>query len=278
MGYDLHIHSTYSDGTLKPGQLIVKALERGLSGIALTDHDSVGGIPEALEATEAYGDACRHFTFIPGVELTTDYEETEVHILGYNFNYQDDRLVKKLDLIIAGRNERAKLILKKLNNHGISLSWEKVSSQTSGRFVGRSHIFKAMEDSGFVKKEQIRETFNYYLGKKGVAYIPHLEITTVEAIALINDTGGVSVLAHPGRMGDDGLIQRLVDYGLQGIEVYYPVHTREMEQRYLEFAVKYHLVVTGGSDYHGAFSSVKMGESQVAELSPEIMRASSRHL
>ena len=261
MGYDLHIHSTYSDGTLKPKQLILKAMERGLAGIALTDHDTIGGIREALEEAQSH-----NYIFVPGVELTTDYEENEVHILGYNFNYQDERLVKKLDIIVKARNERAKLILKKLKSHGISLAWEKVKAQTSSRFIGRTHIFKAMAASGLVKKENDHATFEYYLGKKGIAYVPHMEIGTMEAISLINESGGISVLAHPGRMGDDHLIAQLVSAGLKGIEAYYPTHSAEMTQRYLAVAAKYNLVVTGGSDYHGAFSTVKMGEAQVEKL------------
>jgi 3',5'-nucleoside bisphosphate phosphatase len=261
MGYDLHTHSIYSDGTLKPAELIIKAIDRKLQGIALTDHDSIAGIHEATV------EALKHqYILIPGVELTTDYGSTEVHILGYNFALGNDQLLQKLEKIVEARNERAKLILKKLKQHNLSLSWEKVQARTTSRFVGRTHIFKALEGEGMIAREHRQGAFEYYLGKSGVAYVPHQEIGTIEAIQLINNIGGISVLAHPGRMDNDALIPELITYGLQGIEVFYPSHTPQQTVKYLEMTKKYHLVATGGSDYHGALSQTKLGDAQVAEV------------
>ena len=261
MGYDLHTHSIYSDGTLKPAELINKAITKGLSGIALTDHDSIGGISEA--AMEA---AKHKYTFVPGVELTTDYGASEVHVLGYNFDLHYQLLLSKLERIVESRNERARLIIKKLKQHNLPLSWEKVRAQTTSRFIGRSHIFKALEREGMISKEHRQGAFEYYLGKNGVAYVPHDEIGTFEAIELINNAGGIAVLAHPGRMNNDSLIPEFVAGGLKGLEVYYPTHNPQQTAKYLELAQKYHLFCTGGSDYHGALSHARLGDAQVEEI------------
>ncbi len=261
MGYDLHIHSIYSDGTLKPAELITKAILRGLDGIAITDHDTVNGIMEALQESEKQG-----YAFIPGVELTTDLGNSEVHILGYNYDLNNRRLISKLEKVVEGRNERARMILKKLKQHHMAISWEKVRAQTTSNFVGRSHIFKALEKEGLIAGEHRKKAFEYYLGKNGVAYIPHQEIGAIEAIQLINNAGGIPVLAHPGRMGNDSLISELVEAGLKGLEVYYPTHTPEQTAKYQKIARDMKLLITGGSDYHGALSQTKLGDGQVEKL------------
>ncbi len=261
MGYDLHTHSTYSDGSLKPGELIQKAVKSGLDGIALTDHDTVAGIAEAVSEAEKY-----QFTFLPGIELTTDFGDFEAHILGYNFDYTNQNLLQKLETILESRNERARLIIKKLNKARIPLSWEEVKAETHSRFVGRAHIYRALQSSGLIPGNTGREAFGYYLGKNGIAYVPHQEIGTFEAMELINESGGIPVLAHPGRMADDQLIAKFVKKGLRGIEAYYPTHNAEQTETYLKLAVKYQLIVTGGSDFHGAFSQTKLGDAQVKEV------------
>jgi predicted metal-dependent phosphoesterase TrpH len=262
MGYDLHTHSIYSDGTLKPAELITKAINRGLQGISLTDHDSVAGIHEATQ------EASKHqFILIAGIELTTDYGTNEVHILGYNFDLKSELLLEKLEKIVEARNERAKLILKKLKQHNLPISWEKVQARTTSRFVGRTHIFRALEGEGLIAREHRQGAFDYYLGKSGVAFVPHQEIGTLEAIKLINNAGGISVLAHPGRMENDALIPELVASGLQGLEVFYPTHTPQQTAKYLAMATKYQLFTTGGSDYHGALNQTRLGDAQVDDIS-----------
>lgn len=261
MGYDLHTHSTYSDGSLKPGKLIEKAIKKGLDGIALTDHDTIAGIAEAVTAAEK-----QRFTFLPGIELTTDFGNSEAHILGYNFDHTNPKLLQKLDAILKSRNERARLIIKKLNEARIPLSWEKVKAETNSRFIGRAHIYRALQSSGLIPITAGREVFGYYLGRNGIAYVPHQEINAFEAIELIIEAGGIPVLAHPGRMADEALISNFVKNGLQGIEAYYPTHTMEQTEHYLKLAAKYKLIVTGGSDFHGAFSQTKLGDAQVEEV------------
>lgn len=262
MSYDLHIHSIHSDGTMRPEELVRKAIARGLTGIALTDHDTVTGISDAVISANQLG--CE---LIPGIELTTDYGASEVHVLGYDIDYQFPPLLEKLKLIIDSRNERAKVILKKLNKHRIPLTWEKVRAKTTSKFVGRSHIFRAMEDSGLIDRSHRQAAFEYYLGKSGLAYEPHHEIGTFEAITLINSVSGIPVLAHPGRMENDTIIPTLVEAGLKGLEVYYPSHTPDMVDRYLAMTDRYQLFATGGTDYHGlASSTVKIGDYQVQRI------------
>jgi predicted metal-dependent phosphoesterase TrpH len=261
MGYDLHIHSTYSDGVFKPVELIEKAMSRGVTGIALTDHDTIAGISEALE--EAWR---RNFEFVPGIELTTDYGSTEVHILGYDFDLQAPKLLSKLDVIVEARNERARIIVEKLNKFGIPLAWEKVLAKTTSKFVGRTHIFKALEAEGLFHPEHRQDAFEYYLGNNGLAYEPHREINTFEAVELIAASGGIPVLAHPGRMENDRLICELYEAGLKGLEVYYPSHTPDLVTRYLEIANRYHLFVTGGTDFHSSLNQIKIGDYQVKEI------------
>lgn len=261
MGYDLHIHSIYSDGVFKPVELIKKAMARGVTGIALTDHDTIAGIGEALDEARR-----RDFEFIPGVELTTDYGPTEVHILGYDFDLQAPKLLNKFNLIVEARNERARTIIKKLNKHGIPLTWEKVQAKTTSKFVGRTHIFKAMEAERLIHPEHRQEAFGYYLGSNGLAYEPHREIGTFEAVELIITAGGIPVLAHPGRMENDRLIQELHEVGLKGLEVYYPSHTPDLVTRYLKIADRYHLYVTGGTDFHSTLNQIKIGDFQVKEI------------
>jgi predicted metal-dependent phosphoesterase TrpH len=263
MSYDLHLHSTCSDGSLPPQELVRKAKIRGLTGMALTDHDSIAGLAEAaLEAARIGLD------FLPGIELSTDYGPLEIHILGYYFDPQNHALLAKLKTIIDSRNQRARLIVQKLNEQGIHLTWEQVLAETTGQFIGRNHIYLALANAGLAKPVAgFSRPFDYYLGNTSPAYVPHQEIGTLEAIAIIREAGGVPVLAHPGRMGDDSMIPQLVDCGLQGLEVYYPTHGREMEAKYRNLARKYRLAATGGSDYHGSFSPIRIGDSRVADIS-----------
>lgn len=255
-GFDLHMHSVYSDGSLTPAELVEQAADLGLDGFALTDHDSVDGQEEAMVSATNH-----RILFISGVEITTDYGTKEAHILGYNIDYHLPELVAKFETIIAARVKRAKQIIAKLNRHRIPLTWEMVSERTNGRFVGRPHIFKAMEALDMVDPLQRNRYFDYYLGQNGVAYVPHQEIETAEAIQLILKAGGIPVLAHPGRNGNEALIVDLVKYGLKGLEVYYPAHNPEMIKYYLDLAERYHLYATGGSDYHGDLGHARMGEA-----------------
>jgi len=262
MGFDLHTHSRCSDGNSTPEELIREATAKELEGIALTDHDTVAGIAAAAAEAEHTG-----FRFIPGIELTTDFGTKEAHILGYGFDWRHPGLTRKLETIIAAREERAKQIIARLNKRLIPLDWETVKSCATGGFIGRPHIFKAMELKGYIDRDHRDEYFNYYLGQDGgVAYVPHLEIETEEAVELINEVGGIPVLAHPGRIGSEEFLRELIGFGLKGLEVYYPAHSPEQTAHFRELAEKLGLYATGGSDYHGKPGRAELGAAQVPAL------------
>lgn len=259
MGLDFHTHSTASDGSLSPEELVKAGVDLGLDGIALTDHDTIAGLDQALAAGKHHG-----LPVIPGIELTTDYGEEEAHILGFGFDRNDPPLNAKLQKILESRIERARGMVERLRRAGVNLAWDEVFAHTNGFYVGRPHIYRALKQKGIIGEDPLGHAFNYYLGSKGIAYLPHQEIATFEAIALIRNAGGVPVLAHPGRMNRPDLLMALVKNGLAGIEVYYPSHRPQDVERYRRFAEKYDLLVTGGSDYHGEFGRTVLGQSQVA--------------
>ncbi|NLY90375.1 MAG: PHP domain-containing protein [Firmicutes bacterium] len=260
MALDLHTHTIYSDGLVTPEELVKRAKEKGLTGIALTDHDTVDGLPSFLTAGREIGLSC-----IPGVELSTELEGVEFHILGYQINFEQAELRHRLEQVIAARRERARGMLALLAKHGLPLSWEEVTQGTPNAFVGRIQIYRALKKKKLIGPDPDRKAFHYYLGSQGVAYLPHRELSTLEAIALIRAAGGWPVLAHPGRLGEDRFIPFLVDHGLAGLEVYYPEHTRDQTRKYLALAQELGLFVTGGSDYHGVPEERELGDGQIDE-------------
>lgn len=267
MGLDLHTHSTASDGKLTPAELVNRAMMTELDGIALTDHDTVAGLDEAIRTGTTAG-----FAVIPGIELTTDYGDEEVHILGYGIDRNRPRLLEKLDKILISRLERAEGMLKRLERAGVHLTMEQIRVFATGEFVGRPHIYRAMKAQGIIGEDPQRKAFQHYLGTHGLAYLPHREIESLEAIELIRDAGGLPVLAHPGRMGRADFIRRLVEHGLAGLEVYYPSHTPAQIRQFAKLAKEFELIMTGGSDFHGDPDGTALGVSQASREFLEIIR------
>lgn len=251
---DLHTHTTSSDGRLSPDNLVALAKERGLGGIAVTDHDTVLGLPEALAAGDKHD-----LLVIPGIELTADSPRSEVHLLGYWIDHHHPRLCQRMAEVAGARVTRAKEMVRKLHEQGFNVSWETIT-QIAGPsgFVGRSHIFRAMVEEGLVPVENKNAVFREYLGKNGLAYVSHDYLPWEEAMELILEAGGVPVLAHPGRMEDAlELLPVLVEAGLMGLEVYYPTHASAEVSRYRGMAERYHLIPTGGTDFHGDTSGAQ---------------------
>lgn len=262
MGLDLHTHSLASDGSQSPREIVIEAQQLGLDGLAITDHDTVDGLSEAVETGRIL-----NYPVIPGIELTTDHGDQEVHILGYAIDWQAPHLLEKLRRIIDAREERARGMVERLRRAGVHLSWEAVRQGAPGKFIGRPHIYRAMREAGIIGDDPLRKAFDYYLGNHGVAYLPHREIETFEAIELILSVGGLPVLAHPGRMTHLHLLPALCESGLIGLEVYYPSHTPPQVKRFLKLAESHRLLSTGGSDYHGLHGRSRLGEAQApAEL------------
>lgn len=254
---DLHLHTIFSDGTYTPEELIEKARQAGLVCIAIVDHDTVLGIRPALDAVKE-----KDIEVIPGIELTAQYQGLEIHILGYLIDYKNKNLIEKLDVLKKNRIERIYKIADKLKNMGINLNAETVLSLAQHGTVGRLHVARAMVEEGLIKSSA--EAFQKFIGDKCPAYVLGFRLSPYEAIRLIKDAGGIPVLAHPHSLNRDDLIPKLIDYGIMGLEVYYPEYAQSMVNNYLNLAKKYNLLVTGGSDCHGdAKPEVKLGSIKI---------------
>jgi len=260
---DLHVHSTFSDGSLTPTQLVERARTVGLKAMALTDHDSMSGLDEFLSACrEAEGGPIG----IPGVEISADVPHGTLHMLGYFMDAHNQAMAGMLRDIREGRRIRNEKILTKLNEMGLQLSWDEVNafaSHCGDDVVGRPHFAQAMVARGFVSSHE--EAFERYLAKGQPAYTDRFRLSPEESLKIIRGAGGVPVLAHPSTLKlSNGALRTLVKdlaaLGLQGIEVYYSEHSPRQIQQYLSLAREYALVATGGSDFHGGLNpAIELG-------------------
>ncbi|MBM7613738.1 PHP domain-containing protein [Alkaliphilus hydrothermalis] len=241
---DMHTHTTASDGVLSPKEIIDYAIEKELQGIAITDHDTVAGIAEAI----AYGDSKEDFLVIPGIELSTDHEGEEIHILGYMIDYKDKDFLNLLNLLKNERRERAIKIIKKLNALGFTMTFEEVKKLTEDGNIGRPHIAKVMIEKGYVSN--VKLAFEKYLNKDGPAFVPRYKITPAEAIKEIKRVGGYAVVAHPGLIRYNHTLQQIIEAGIDGIEVFHPDNSDTKYDYYMGLAEKNGLFITGGSDFH----------------------------
>ena len=264
-GADLHIHTDFSDGTMSPGQVVKEASRLNLRTIAITDHDTV----DAIEIAQIVGNM-EGINIIPAIELSSYYRPADIHLLGYYIDTKNSTLLEKLAELRSERVERIKKITKKLRAIGVKVEHQEVFDVAKEGSPGRLHIADVLCNKGYC--HSIRETFQKYLSDHGPAYVPKVTLTLKEAIELIISSDGVPVLAHPGVTKRDTLIPKMVEYGLQGIEVYYPTHQPDAVKRYKRIAKKHDLVVTGGSDCHGnrkpdiALGSTKISDGLVDKI------------
>lgn len=250
---DLHTHTTASDGLHTPADVVQLAKEAGLQAVAITDHDTVAGIQEALEAGTALG-----IEVVPGVELSTVADGADIHILAYYADHRDSLWLERLESLRTVRDTRNQMMIDKLNELGLSITLEEVmdaareevSNRPSGATVGRPHIAAVLVRKGYVA--DIREAFDRYLKSGAAAHVNPPRLHPFEALEWIREAGGTSVIAHPGLYGNDALVEELIKRGVQGIEVYHSDHSSEDEQRYSRMVEKYSLIATGGSDFHGS--------------------------
>ncbi len=271
---DLHIHSTASDGQLSPAGVVRKAAETGLTVIALTDHDTVDGIPPALETAKTFP----ALTVIPGVEINTDVAEGEAHILGYFVDYHHPELLAALAKLRDSRQKRAQRMITKLRNLGLPVDWERVKEITGTGSIGRPHIAQAMLEKGYITS--FKEAFTRYIGWGGPAYVEREKVAPDEATRLILRANGLPVLAHPFTVTNpQTIILELKASGLVGIEVYYNNYTAEEIKKLVSLADKYHLITTGGSDYHGPDinDGTTIGSADVPLESADQLRALAKH-
>ncbi|WP_031514507.1 PHP domain-containing protein [Desulfofalx alkaliphila] len=245
MAADLHIHTTISDGSDTPEQVVNRALELGLQYIAITDHDIVDGVN--LARIEARG---KGIEVLAGVEISCFYGENEIHVLGYFKQPNHPELLAVLDEMRDYRLIRAQKIIDKLSGLGLNIKWERVQELAGEGSLGRPHIADALVEKGFIPN---RETaFKKYIGRGCSAYVPRKKISPVDAIKLISRAGGVPVLAHPGTGECGYILPELIEHGLKGLEVWHPHHSPIQRQYYLKQCQEKGLIPTGGSDYHGA--------------------------
>lgn len=253
---DLHAHSTASDGALSPTAAIAAAHAAGLSAVALTDHDTLAGIAEAQVAADACG-----LRLIAGVELSVHLGKDEVHLLGLHIR-DVDSLQNNLEIFRGHRRTRAESIVAKLNAVGIGVTVEAVLAAADGGAIGRPHVARALIAGGFVK--DAREAFDRYLAAGKPAYVDKERLEIADGIALIHEAGGIAVLAHPGGDGRREMIEPLAKAGMDGVEVRHPSHSRDDEQRLTALAAHFGLVISGGSDWHGAMQGGRvLGAMQV---------------
>ena len=243
---DLHIHSTASDGRFSPAEIVHKAVELGLTVIAISDHDTVEGIAPALEAAKAFPG----LKIIPGVEISTDATSGEVHILGYFVDPANHELQVALERFRKSRRERAKEMINKLGDLGIHIDWQRVQEIAGGNSIGRPHTAQAMLEKGYITS--LGEAFTKFIGQGKIAYVERERVSPVEAIQLILQAHGLPVLAHPLTVQNpERMVAELKAAGLVGIEAYYDGYTTDEVNRLTSLADRYNLIATGGSDYHG---------------------------
>ena len=246
---DLHTHSTFSDGSDTPAELVALGAQAGLYAMALTDHDNLRGVPAFLQACQEH-----RILGLSGVEISAEVPSGTLHILGYGLDPAHAELLHHLDRVLDGREWRNEQILRRFNELGLALTWEEVASLAGEDVVGRPHFARALQKRGYVSSTQ--EAFEKYLGKGKAAYVDRYRLTPAEGLRMIRAAGGVPVIAHPSTwIAVDAMLEpalaELKALGLGGIEAYYPEHGQEKTITYLRMAAKLGLLVTGGTDYHG---------------------------
>ncbi len=242
---DLHIHTYYSDSTSSPQEVVDDALKAGVSCIAITDHDIVEGVLPTIEAARGHA-----LEVIPGIEVSSEFEGVDIHILGYFIDIDKGPLVDKVELFLDGRVKRMKQMLMNLKAVGVNnIEYEEVAALTKSRAVGRAHLAALLIEKGWVSS--MKAAFEKFLGPDCPGYAPKYQQTPFEAIDLINQSGGVASMAHPMLTQKDELISRFAKAGMGGLEVYYPNCTDTITQFYEKLAKKHGLIATGGSDAHG---------------------------
>lgn len=239
------MHTTFSDGTSTPEQLLSMVRGSDLVAFSVTDHDTLDGY-RAIRDLRADEDP----ELVPGLELSVTVDSGDMHILAYLIEPENGRLAETLSGFQQRRSERGRLMVDKLNALGIEVTYEDVEKHSGGGVVGRPHVARAMFDRKSTRYYE--EAFERYIGYDGPAYVPKANLTPDEAINLVHGAGGLAVLAHPAIDGKDKYVEMLVDLGLDGIEVYHPYHSQGLVDRYKHMARRYRLVMTGGSDFHGA--------------------------
>lgn len=255
---DMHVHSTFSDGTCTPEELVQIAQEKNLKAFVLTDHDTVAGVEQTIKAAEGSG-----VLVLPGIEVSAVYQSKDIHILGYDVDIHNEEFLEQLDHYQKERENRNDRMIQLLAEHGFSISKEKIEERFPGAVMTRAHFARYLCDEGQVST--VREAFEKYIGVGCPCYLPKKEIIPEEAMRCIQIAGGHPVLAHPmlyhmERREIEVLVRYLISLGLEGIEAIYSNNSKEEEQYLRQLAKKFGLYITGGSDFHGSNKpAIQMG-------------------
>ncbi len=241
---DLHLHTIHSDGTMKVGEVINRAAQAGFSAIAITDHDCIDGVADAIRIGKEAG-----LKVVSGVELSAIYQNHDIHILGYFFDLKNEKLNAELQKFITARYERGEKIVEKLNKLGIRISFEDVRKRVKGRTVGRPHVAEALVKVGVCKT--VREAFDSFLAEGKPAYVPKYKISVKDAIELIHQAGGIASLAHPGISRADDFIEQFAKWDLDAVEAMHSKHWDVQVDYFKMRAEQTGLLISGGSDCHG---------------------------
>lgn len=247
---DLHVHSDKSDGSMSPAALTAYAAEKGLRAFALTDHDTIDGLAEALNAAKQFPD----LEVIPGIEFSTEYKGRDIHIVGLYIRYDDPEFLKYLTDFQDSRIRRNEKMCNNLASAGIDISFEKLQAEFPDSVITRAHYARYLLDHGYVGS--LKEAFDRYVGDHSKYFVPREKVTPVQAVELILRAGGIPILAHPVlyRMSDaalEELVAQLKDAGLIGMECVYSTYSSAEERDMKRLADKYGLIYSGGSDFHG---------------------------
>ncbi len=268
---DLHVHTTASDGALTPAQIVRMAADAGLAAVGITDHDTVAGIDEALEAGKSAG-----LVVVPGVEISAIHgHNTEVHVLGYFIDHHDPTLLGQLDVLRDARTLRGRKMVERLNAVGVQISFERVSEIAQGGAVGRPHVARALVEIGAAST--IDSAFGRFLQEGGPGYVSRHKVSPSEAVTMILQAGGVACCAHVAKLNRDELLIELMREGMRGIEVRHPDHGPAGTKYYERFAAKHDLIPTGGSDAHciqGGKMTTVGGVTVSFDIVERLMRAS----
>jgi hypothetical protein len=253
---DLHLHTTFSDGTLTPTQLIRLCASKGLKVIAISDHDSTEGLNEANQAMLEFPE----MELIYAVELSTDVPRAEIHLLGYYVNMEDRSFQTILSQFRSGRLDRGKEMVERLNEIGLNITWEQVETIADGASIGRPHIAAALVESGYV--EYPKDAFDKYIGRNGIAYVERVRVTPVEAVEILVKNGAMPVMAHPTYYSDrsqandfsdlKSALFELKEAGLVGMEVHYKDYSPSLIMELQNIAGELELIPCGGTDYHAS--------------------------
>jgi 3',5'-nucleoside bisphosphate phosphatase len=247
---DLHAHTTASDGSATPTELVLLAKETGLAALGVTDHDTIDGVEEATAAAQQHG-----IDLVPGIEISVDYPQGEFHLLGYYVDFRSSEFVSRIRYLQDNRVNRNGVMVRKMQEMGFDVTMDDILAESGGGQVGRPHMARALMKKGYVRS--VQEAFDDYLADGKPLHVPKVKLSPREAIDLVHSGGGVAVVAHPKYMEyptEDALadeLGRLKEAGLDGLECYYSQHSPAETAQYLRLAERFGFLVTAGSDFHG---------------------------